>query len=898
MTVFGWNVYTVKNGMMKLEQYIALHLALIVCLSSFMLGMGQGDVVLPVLTLIVAGVSLWVTDFKKWFSIGPILSNVLILLILLASIGYLIQAYDATFGGSLFSIAILRVLVFFQWVLLFRKKENRTCWNIISVSFLEVIVATVFQQTAIFGLFIVLYLFASLTVVTLMHLNRDRLYFSRHIFLRSLFRLRWKDKPSAGKTTSASAGPSRWPPANEKATFSCNTANIGGMIGIGREFYYRLVVTTMTSLVVGVLIFFLTPRQDFRITSLEMQRESWRSPAAGSFFNAVGFSQEIRLGSLGAVLDNPSEVMNVVFTQLEDAAPADSPEGTEYSAIRNRSVYFRGVALQNYSRGRWSGDESRTNPRSNPVVHDHSSGFALFPDVVDFPIDGVIYPPRLPAAAPSPQDRAKMRFQPDSQLVYVQCDYHNETQETLFAVWPYFFLNARPSGRVSFVQDRIVRSQASAYYPRRSIAFRFLTYSFRHGEPLDLIPCQEPVNVRSLLAFDHEALPTVGQKAQEWDAPVRDHGMMERAKNLESRLMSDERFYYALGGIARSASLDPLEDFVRDHPGGHCEYFAGALAMMLRKVGIPARVVVGYRLDTDAGLLVKGSYVVRESDAHSWVEAYIPPHEIPASLRNGPHADWWGRGGWLRLDPTISLHDRSQTGLWSSWKYWATGFWNDYVINFNASRQEGAIYFPIAEFFSSMKARFFDAQYWKTIGRAVLHRYTEIFRSLRQGNWHGNDLVLLGIPPLILLTLGFVLVRVVRRVIRGIRRHKLAREQRQRLVTVDFYLRFERILQSAGQTRQPTETQREFARRCVPNLIAMANLIEYVRLTSREKSIQRAAMASASAAASANVPLGDLPSQVTEAFYRVRYGNVLLSPPEADEIHAVLSRLETAVTIK
>ncbi|MCL2116807.1 MAG: transglutaminaseTgpA domain-containing protein [Planctomycetaceae bacterium] len=851
--------------MMKLEQYIALHLAFIVCLSSYMLGMGQGDVVLPILTLIAASVSLWVTDFQKWFFIGPILSNVLILVILLASVGYLIQAFDATFGGSLFSIAILRVLVFFQWVLLFRKKENRVCWNIMSVSFLEVIVATVFQQTAVFGLFVVLYLFAGLTVVTLMHLNRDRIHFTQHIFLRSLFRVKWKEKVSSGKTSPVRETPSRWPLANEKASFSGSAANLGGMIGIGREFYYRLVVTTIASLVVGLLIFFLTPRQDFRISSLEMQRENWRSPAAAGFLNAVGFAQEIRLGSLGTVLDNPTEIMNVTFSQLEDDAPPEASGETEYTAISNRSVYFRGLALQNYARGRWSSDDLRHYPNQvvrGPLGSNPSPGIPMFQDSVDFPIDSVVVTSQLPAAVPLPQERAELRFQPGTQLVYVQCDYLAEAQETFFAVWPYFFLNTRAGGRVSFVQDRIVRPQT--YNSRRNPAFRFLTYSFRHGDQLDLIPCQEPVDLHSLLAFDDAALPTVAQTAQQWDISTRDRGLIERAKNLENRLMSDERFYYALGGIARSATLDPLEDFVRDHPGGHCEYFAGALAMMLRKIGIPVRVIVGYRLDTDAGNQVKGRYVVRESDAHSWVEAYIPPHEIPESLRNGPHADWWGRGGWLRLDPTAPLRDvMAQTGFWASLKYRATSFWNDYVINFNAARQEGAIYLPVADFFTSMKARFFDAQYWKTIGRAVQHRYVEIFRSLRQGNWQGNDLVLLGIPIVLVVAIGYVVYRVVRRVIREVHGRRLIREQRQRLVTVEFYRRFERIMQKLNLTRVSTETQREFARRCVPEF----------------------------------VPMADLPVHVAETFYRVRYGNITLTPGEADEIHAILTRLETVVPV-
>jgi hypothetical protein len=213
----------------------------------------------------------------------------------------------------------------------------------------------------------------------------------------------------------------------------------------------------------------------------------------------------------------------------------------------------------------------------------------------------------------------------------------------------------------------------------------------------------------------------------------------------------------------------------------------------------------------------------------------------------------------------------AQSGFWTSWKFRAASFWNDYVINFTASRQEGAIYFPVAEFFTSMKERFFDLEYWKTIGRAVLNRYAEVFRSLRQGEWHGSDLVLLGIPPLIVLTLGFIFYRLFRRVVLRMHTRRLIREQRQRLATVGFYLRFEKILQKIGLTRMPTETQREFARRSTADLATMAGL-------------------------SPHLSQDGLPTQVAEAFYRVRYGNMPLSPAEADEINGILTRLEHVAT--
>ena len=97
--------------------------------------------------------------------------------------------------------------------------------------------------------------------------------------------------------------------------------------------------------------------------------------------------------------------------------------------------------------------------------------------------------------------------------------------------------------------------------------------------------------------------------------------------------------------------IDPIEDFVSNNPRGHCEYFATALALMLRSQGIPARVVLGYRCEEWNNL--GKFYQVRQSDAHAWVEAYLAPRYIPRELRWGnDNYRRWAAGAWLRLDPT------------------------------------------------------------------------------------------------------------------------------------------------------------------------------------------------------------------------------------------------------
>jgi Transglutaminase-like superfamily len=74
-----------------------------------------------------------------------------------------------------------------------------------------------------------------------------------------------------------------------------------------------------------------------------------------------------------------------------------------------------------------------------------------------------------------------------------------------------------------------------------------------------------------------------------------------------------------------------LAQFLLDKKAGYCQMYSGAMALVLRLHGIPARVVVGFTTGTKSP---QGPYVVTDHDAHSWVEAYFP--------------GW----GWQEFDPT------------------------------------------------------------------------------------------------------------------------------------------------------------------------------------------------------------------------------------------------------
>jgi hypothetical protein len=120
--------------------------------------------------------------------------------------------------------------------------------------------------------------------------------------------------------------------------------------------------------------------------------------------------------------------------------------------------------------------------------------------------------------------------------------------------------------------------------------------------------------------------------AQDWSlrAVPGDYPDRELAERLTRALRSS--FGYTLDNPS-GAAANPLQDFLKHSHAGHCEYFASALAFMLRYRGVPARVANGYRLGP--WIEEGGYFLVTQAEAHSWVEYYDA-----------------AAGGWRTADPT------------------------------------------------------------------------------------------------------------------------------------------------------------------------------------------------------------------------------------------------------
>ena len=172
-------------------------------------------------------------------------------------------------------------------------------------------------------------------------------------------------------------------------------------------------------------------------------------------------------------------------------------------------------------------------------------------------------------------------------------------------------------------------------------------------------------------------------------------------------MLSSPPFEYSLNRPPPAPNVDPIEDFVTRNRSGHCEYFASALALMLRSQGIPARVVIGFRGGEWNPL---GSFLdVRQLHAHAWVEAYLEPDQIPASQR--PVGVSVRHGAWLVLDATPASPEGSevQTESWltplKDLKSYIAQLWNSYVVGLNPDRQERIVYQPLAGVGETIRTR-------------------------------------------------------------------------------------------------------------------------------------------------------------------------------------------------
>ncbi|GAB4231180.1 MAG: hypothetical protein Kow00109_03220 [Acidobacteriota bacterium] len=327
-------------------------------------------------------------------------------------------------------------------------------------------------------------------------------------------------------------------------------------------------ILALATLLAAVPIFLAIPRQTTPAPAPEQRR-------------AVGFSRQVRLGEIGHLAGNPEIVLRIRAEGASREIPADT--------------HWRGAALDYFDGRSWY-----RSWREEVPIPPTADGRIL----LDLP------------------RRANERLR---QLVVTQ----EPSVDLVFTAGGVVQLFGLESQGFTLFRDP-AWSLRLAPAPRRPVQYFIHTDLYSRAERLrvrrpDLrLTAAELVAYLQLPPLDPRIPRLAREVAAEAEAPLA------RAARIESFLRHGE-FTYTLEGPAATAT-DPLAEFLFARRAGHCEYFASAMAVMLRCLGIPARIVTGFRRGEYNPW---GGYVqVRQSDAHAWVEAFFP--EI----------------GWLEFDPT------------------------------------------------------------------------------------------------------------------------------------------------------------------------------------------------------------------------------------------------------
>jgi transglutaminase-like putative cysteine protease len=249
----------------------------------------------------------------------------------------------------------------------------------------------------------------------------------------------------------------------------------------------------------------------------------------------------------------------------------------------------------------------------------------------------------------------------------------------------------------------------------------------------------------------------------------------DEARAIETYLRDNYGYTLEL----KAGGPDPLSDFLFRVRAGHCEYFATALAVMLRTRGIASRVVNGF-LPGEYNEAAE-AYTVRQSDAHSWVEAYFPQTK-----------------SWVTFDPTPPAGRIAQTrtglaGQLSKYSEALELMWFQYVVGYDKQEQHSLA--------TSLRNGLIDFR------RGSAARWEQVRSAF-------PSFVSFVLPAIVAFGTVFIAVVLTSRIRRlGWRRglkvwRSTTGEENSR---VDFYRRLVTALAKQGIKREPYQTPLEFA---------------------------------------------------------------------------------------
>lgn len=464
-------------------------------------------------------------------------------------------------------IAMGHFIMWLQIILLYAHKSNREYAQLLVLSLMQMIGASLLSVSMIYGVLLGIYCVVALMTILLFHLKStsDRV---------------WEANRSAAPVRSRVMRPKP-------------------VVGRGHRWHFRFmsILVGMICAATAVAVFVVMPRTGDGRMAGDLTSNPMTAPEAG-------FSQQVDLTSAPLGEGSKQPVLNMTVSLANESLPHD-PEG--------RSFLLRGAALDRYDSKthRWL-RSGQVNPfdveLSVPVggvrlaqlpgeVAEHQATITLRQtDNTLFTIAPVTYL--------QSENVDRMSFSPIDQQIHAQ---RPGVGAVIYSLrWP----GESVPDLESRYQSTLPKFEDRNYgYSRRPSSDRGLT--------------DEQIKERYARSWtvQRERVAKLVSTTLQQRGLTLDDDPLRIAQALNDHLVTNYR--YALENPQTGRRQDPVIEFLFDHRRGHCELFASGLAAMLRSVDIPARVVTGYRASEYNR--IGGYYVVRRSHAHAWVEAPIGP---------------------------------------------------------------------------------------------------------------------------------------------------------------------------------------------------------------------------------------------------------------------------------
>ena len=797
---------------------LKINLLVMVLLSGLLLGWSMDSISIMVVSLIGATLGFVICDWYKLFRIEGGLANVVTLSILV-----LVMWDFFSVDGPSKLVSVATMLTYLINVLMFQLKTPRLNWQLLALSLLQVVLGAIFSLDFEAGMLFLGYFF----VVGLA------------MFQQSIFIQRFQIESQ--NINSAKSAKRRFKAGRTKGSAEVTKPLVffdsSAQAPLGWKVLLRqLALWGFLTFAFAMVLFHMAPRHS----------TPWRGPTRTISTATAGISKSVDLSERG-VIQLSSQMMFRVNFRSSNGRPFEP----------NNLPYFRGLAL------------------SNLVIRNGCTDFEAPYDR----IDDEHYQKLL-----SPAGKGR--------LVEQQFLVEKSADPLLYDVYPVF---KKKSGYAGPATDRgilfcheisgLTRKRLNQSINVLPFEYQTMTYvdqlsRFYRSWPYlsnQRRPAQKPMSenqpqydwLTQIDASRYRSLTGISDRIAE-KVKLGGGGRIEFLKALESFFLRTGGFKYTLDyrDVRRIDSLDPVEDFVRNHRQGHCEQFAAAATLMLRQQGIPARLVVGYH-GGDFNALTN-SFSVRALHAHAWVEAYLRPEDCTQDMMETGAA---GPGGaWMIVEATPAISGTEPESTDEAIDL-ARTVWQDYVLGRDADDGPASGDSPVHGWVRSL-----DLELWgRRLGSA---------ESIARQPWVKLTLVsLIGLVVLVFLIRQILKnhtsetdhqqTGLLRRMVAGavslfstqLAQWVMGEDDRK---TVKFYRSLEKILATHQLRRQPNQSHLEFAGDVVSSF-SQHPQSDFIQSTVYE---------------------------VTRLFNAVRFGKETIDPTQTRQINESLAELSSALGTK